>query len=120
MPNLSLGNYCVPIATSGDVAGPPKAFTLLGERLVAFRDAEGVSVFKDLCIHRGAALSGGKIENGRLVCPYHGWAYDHSGACVHIPSLPPGAPIPPRARAISYAAREAYGLVWVALSEPVQ
>ena len=120
MPNLSLANYWHPIATSEEVVEQPKAFVLLGERLVAFRDAEGVSVFKDLCIHRGAALSGGKIENGRLVCPYHGWAYDRSGVCVHIPSLPPDATIPRRARAIPYAAREAYGLIWVALNEPIQ
>ena len=85
MPNLSLANYWHPMATSEEVVDQPKAFILLGERLVAFRDAEGVSVFKDLCIHRGAALSGGKIENGRLVCPYHGWAYDRSGAAYIFP-----------------------------------
>jgi phenylpropionate dioxygenase-like ring-hydroxylating dioxygenase large terminal subunit len=120
MSNLSLANYWHPIATSQDIEEQPKAFTLLGERLVAFRDALGVSVFKDLCIHRGAALSCGKIKDGQLTCPYHGWTYDRTGACVHIPSLPPGAAIPPRARAIAYQVREAYSLVWVALGEPVQ
>ena len=98
MTKLSLRNYWHPIALSGEVTGTPTAFRLLGEQLVAFRDGDSVSVFKDLCIHRGAAFSaGGTVTNGRLVCPYHGWAYDRSGACVHIPSLPEGAAIPDKA-----------------------
>lgn len=88
--------------------------------LVAFRDEAGVAVFRDVCVHRGSALSGGRIKDGRLTCPYHGWSYDRSGVCVHIPSLPPGAAIPAKAGAIAYLVREAYGLVWVAMREPVQ
>ena len=53
MPNLSLANYWHPIATSEEVVEQPKAFVLLGERLVAFRGAEGVSVFKDLAFIEG-------------------------------------------------------------------
>jgi phenylpropionate dioxygenase-like ring-hydroxylating dioxygenase large terminal subunit len=113
-------NYWHPIGTSGEVVEQPRQFKLFGETIVAFRDAEGVVAFKDLCIHRGAALSGGRISGGRLVCSYHGWQYDRSGACVLIPSLPPGSSIPRKARAIAYQAREAYGLVWVAMREPVQ
>ena len=120
MPELSLANYWHPIATSEEVVEQPAKFKLLGEQLVGFRDHEGVVVFKDLCVHRGTALSGGRIKDGRLTCPYHGWAYDRSGVCVHIPSLPPGAVIPPKTRAIAYRAREAYGLIWVAIREPVQ
>jgi phenylpropionate dioxygenase-like ring-hydroxylating dioxygenase large terminal subunit len=117
---LSLGSYWHPIALSSEVSERPASFTLLGQRLVAFRSGNTVCVFKDLCIHRGAALSGGSVKDGNLVCPYHGWTYDSSGACVHIPSLPPGTAIPQKARAIAYPAREAYGLVWTALNEPVQ
>lgn len=119
MTKLSLRNYWHPIARSEEVTATPTAFRMLGEQLVAFRDGDDVSVFKDLCIHRGAAFSaGGRVSDGRLVCPYHGWAYDRSGACVHIPSLPQGAPIPEKARASVYQAREAYGLVWACLAEP--
>jgi phenylpropionate dioxygenase-like ring-hydroxylating dioxygenase large terminal subunit len=118
MAKLSLQNYWHPIATTEEVSDRPRAFTLLGERLVAFRTAEGVAVFKDLCIHRGAALSGGTVCDGTIVCPYHGWRYDRSGACVHIPSLPPNAPIPEKAHAIAYEEREAFGLVWVCLAKP--
>ncbi|HEY2597289.1 MAG TPA: Rieske 2Fe-2S domain-containing protein, partial [Candidatus Dormibacteraeota bacterium] len=58
------------------------------------------------------------IDNGVLRCAYHGWEYDRTGACVRIPALPEGSPIPRKARAINYHAAEAYGLVWVALAEP--
>jgi phenylpropionate dioxygenase-like ring-hydroxylating dioxygenase large terminal subunit len=115
----SMGSYWHPIALAAEVAEQPRRFKLLGEPVVAFRDEHGVAVFKDLCIHRGTALSLGYITDGRLTCLYHGWEYDRSGACVHIPSLPAGASIPRKARAIVYRAEERYGLVWVALKDPV-
>jgi len=117
---VTLANYWHPIASSDEVVEQPRPFRLLGEPLVAFRDREGVAVFQDLCIHRGTALSLGTITDGRLTCAYHGWQYDRTGACVHIPSLPPGASVPKKARAIVYRAEERYGLVWVALDDPVQ
>jgi phenylpropionate dioxygenase-like ring-hydroxylating dioxygenase large terminal subunit len=117
---ISMENFWHPIGTSTEVIDQPRQFKLLGGKIVSFRDKAGVVAFKDVCIHRGAALSGGKIENGKLACPYHGWQYDRTGACVRIPSLPSGSSIPKRARAIVYRAREAYDLVWVAMREPVQ
>jgi phenylpropionate dioxygenase-like ring-hydroxylating dioxygenase large terminal subunit len=115
----SLSNYWHPIALAEEVVEQPRQFTLLGEQIVAFRDSGGIAAFKDLCIHRGTALSLGTITDGRLTCAYHGWEYDRTGACVHIPALPPGSSIPRKARAIVYQAREAYGLVWVAMADPV-
>lgn len=120
MRKVTLANYWHPIGTSDDVTQDPKQFKLLGEKLIAFRDAEGAVAFKDLCVHRGTALSLGWITHGRLTCPYHGWQYDRTGRCVHIPSLPEGASIPLKARATAYRVSEAYGLVWVAIDEPVQ
>src|SRR5262245_28625285 len=105
--SISMENFWHPIATSNEVTAQPRQFVLLGDKTVAFRDETGVTAFKDLCIHRGAALSGGKVKDGRISCPYHGWTYDRSGACVHIPSLPEGSPMPRRARAIAYQARDA-------------
>jgi nitrite reductase/ring-hydroxylating ferredoxin subunit len=115
----SLRNYWHPLCMSEDVLEQPRGYMLLDESVVAFRDAKGVAAFKDLCIHRGTALSLGEITDGRLTCAYHGWQYDRTGACVHIPALPPGASIPRKARAIVYRAEERYGMVWVAMEEPV-
>ncbi len=118
-PKKRLSQFWHPIARSEDVTEQPQRFTLLDEQLVAFKTAAGISVFKDLCIHRGTALSLGEVKNGCIVCPYHGWEYDHTGACVKIPAQP-DKPIPAAARAISYHVEERYGLVWVALEDPIQ
>ena len=52
----SLESYWHPIATASEVTDQPRQFNLLGERIAAWRDRQGVVAFKDLCIHRGAAL----------------------------------------------------------------
>jgi phenylpropionate dioxygenase-like ring-hydroxylating dioxygenase large terminal subunit len=64
-------------------------------------------------------LSNGSIGFfGELVCGYHGWAYDASGTCLRIPSSHATA-TPAQARLVPFAVRERYGLVWVALADPV-
>lgn len=119
MTTPTLAAYWHPIATSEDVTDQPKRFKLLEQPVVVFRTETGVSAFNDLCIHRGAALSLGWVQDGRITCAYHGWQYDRDGSCVNIPSLPEGSTIPRKARAIAYQAVERYGLVWVAMEDPV-
>jgi len=64
--------------------------TLFGLPVVLFRDASGrPGALLDRCLHRNARLSAGADVGGRVGCPYHGWVYDESGACVEIPSLGP-------------------------------
>lgn len=107
-----------PLATSDEVTGEPKQFELCGEKLVAFRTDKGVSVLKDRCIHRGCALSVGKLVGGNIQCPYHGWEYNEEGQCVKIPALEPDKPIPSKAKVKSYSAVEKQGVVWCSLEEP--
>ncbi len=114
----TLASYWHPICATAEVTGEPRRFTLLGEHMAAYRDNAGPVAMRDICVHRGAALSLGSVRDGRLRCPYHGWQYDRSGACVRIPSRPATAPIPRAARAQTYRTTEKYGLVWVALEEP--
>jgi phenylpropionate dioxygenase-like ring-hydroxylating dioxygenase large terminal subunit len=60
---------------------------VLDERLAIFRDATGRPVaLQDRCLHRAGRLSAGRMRDGRLVCPYHGWAYGGDGRVVEIPS----------------------------------
>ena len=115
----TLANYWHPVCATAEVGEQPRRFTLLGEHIAAYRDSDGPVTMRDICIHRGAALSLGWIRDGRLTCPYHGWQYDRTGACVRIPSRPAAAPIPKAARAQTYRTSEKYGLVWVALEDPV-
>ncbi|RYM00490.1 aromatic ring-hydroxylating dioxygenase subunit alpha [Sporolactobacillus sp. THM7-7] len=107
-------------AYAESVTYKPIQVMLLGERIVLFRTKEGVHAFKDLCIHRGAALSGGKVVNDCLVCPYHGWEYNADGKCVKIPQQPPERVIPPKAKTVKYGCIEKYGIIWVDLSNSLK
>jgi phenylpropionate dioxygenase-like ring-hydroxylating dioxygenase large terminal subunit len=94
----------------------------LGQDLVLWRSSDGLHAWKDLCVHRGAKLSLGRIsspgEGGCVVCPYHGWEYNSAGECVRIPAHPEQIP-PSRARVDSFAVKEKFGLAWVCLGKPV-
>ena len=41
----------------------------------------------DVCPHKGASLAGGKIVNGCLACPYHGYEYDCNGKLKIVPGI---------------------------------
>ncbi|MBK8033302.1 MAG: aromatic ring-hydroxylating dioxygenase subunit alpha [Chloroflexi bacterium] len=97
--------------------GQPLAARLLDEDIVLWRSGDQVLAWQDLCIHRGAKLSLGKVEGERLICPYHGWVYNEEGKCVLIPAHPEQIP-PERARAQAYRALDLYGWVWVTLGNP--
>jgi len=108
-----------PVAYGVDVTVSPRATMLLDEPLVLWRDAGGVArAFRDVCVHRGTALSLGRVEGDEIVCAYHGWRYRADGACTTIPQLADPARVPARARAVAYPTLEQYGLIWVALEPP--
>lgn len=117
-PDRILASDWHPLAKVEDFsAGSIASARLLGEDLVLWRDAHGTyHAWKDLCIHRGARLSLGKVKEGCLQCPYHGWTYDETGTCVKIPAHPDQKP-PPRAVVTVHGCREAYGWVWGCLSD---
>lgn len=116
----ALRRYWHPVARPVDLADGPVAVTLLTERLVVWRGAQGQAVAAiDRCPHREAPLSAGVVHDGCIECPYHGWTYADDGRCVLVPSSGEGAPIPPKARLASVHAAERYGLVWLCLDDPV-
>ena len=113
---------CMPLA---QLADGPKPFTLLGENIVLFLDAEGApAALKDRCCHRTARLSKGWCPQegalkGKLQCGYHGWTYDRDGRVVHIPQYDETRAIPADYRTPAYRCAARYGYAWVALDEPV-
>ncbi len=112
--------YWYPIAYRGEVGTEPYPFRVLGDDYVAWRPEPDAPVHAavDECPHRSARLSQGWIEDGCLVCPYHGWHFDGDGTCVEIPANGPGVPVPPRAHVQSILADEKYDLVWVCVGVP--
>ncbi|MGE0309057.1 MAG: Rieske 2Fe-2S domain-containing protein, partial [Acidimicrobiia bacterium] len=71
-----ISQYWHPVAEGAEVGDGPMQVRLLGEPLVLFRNGDEIVAGKDLCVHRGAPLSMGAVENGCVRCPYHGWLYD--------------------------------------------
>ena len=107
-----------PVAYAHTLTDKPLAAKLLDEHLVVWRGADGKpKALRDLCIHRGTALSLGVAYGDEIMCPYHGWRYNAEGACTVIPQTKRDT-IPTKARVQSYRAMERYGLIWVALAEP--
>ena len=77
-----------PVGYAHELADAPIRRRLLGEDLVLWRDSQGTAhALRDLCIHRGTALSLGRVVGDRLMCPYHGWQYGGDGVCKLIPQL---------------------------------
>jgi vanillate O-demethylase monooxygenase subunit len=104
------------VAFADEVTDAPVPVKLLDVPLVLFRGGDGaVTAAHDVCPHRGSLLSQGKVNDGALTCPYHGFRYDGSGRCVHVPSNKPGAKIPDRLHLSLISVREHANLIWVCL-----
>lgn len=117
--NDELHNYWYVVARSANLITVPMSATLLGKRIVLWRDdTNAVNSAADRCPHREAVLSDGRVEDGCLVCPYHGWAFSAGGKCVKVPSSTQDVPPPPKAQLFKYQCAEKYGLIWVCLGKP--
>lgn len=98
--------------------GKPMPFRLLGEDIVLWKSKDGYTAMEDRCCHRTAKLSLGWLEEDRIVCGYHGWAYDGTGHCVKMPQNPDAGAIPYKVR--NYLTHARYGYLWVCLdAEPL-
>lgn len=104
-------NHWYAAAWSSEIGERPFARTILGDRIVLFRQPDGtIGALEDRCPHRLAPLSMGECADGGLRCGYHGMVFDAQGRCIAIPGQDI---IPPTARARAYPAVARYGLVWV-------
>lgn len=113
-------NQWYPILESGEILqNRPVGVTRLGEKLVFWRDRNGVPhCLKDKCVHRGAALSAGKVIHNHLQCPFHGFEYDETGKCQYIPARGKTNPIPADFLVSGYPVKEAYDFIWIWWGEP--
>lgn len=87
------------------------ARTVLGEPLVLYRTESGQAVvLADRCVHRRFPLSQSRLAGDTIVCGYHGFTYDATGACVSVPGQ---QRIPRTARVATYPVVEQDSFVWV-------
>lgn len=90
--------------------------TIMQELIVLFRDAQGkAKALLDRCPHRNALLSEGRVQQGIIQCPYHGWSFDGQGRRVAVPAQgsEPGC-----MHTESFPVREQDGIVWVWMGGP--
>lgn len=101
-----------PVLLRRKLTSKPVRLVIANEPLVLFRDGRGgVGALLDRCPHRGVALSLGRITDGTLECPFHGWRFDISGANRHVPLNPEA-----RCETLGAAAlpvREIGDLIWI-------
>ncbi|MEH6551717.1 MAG: Rieske 2Fe-2S domain-containing protein [Pseudomonadales bacterium] len=68
--------------------GEVKRLSYFDQELVLFRGENGEAAVLDAyCPHLGAHLAGtgSRVEGNSVRCPFHGWQFDHDGACSLIP-----------------------------------
>ena len=92
-PPLSIRDKCAKI-----VAAPG------GERIAIFRDGDQVGALSNVCAHQNGPIGEGKIIDGLITCPWHGYQYQLKNGC---------APPPFTERVATYRVRLKRGIVEV-------
>ena len=94
------------------------ARTIVGDSIILYRAGSGgIAAPRDLCCHRFAPLSRGRIEGDDIRCMYHGLKFSASGACVEIPSTDK---IPAGVAVRSYPVLEQDRWIWVWMGDPAR
>ena len=65
--------------------GGMRSLEINGQAVCVVRVEDGVFAFDDVCPHRGAALSAGKLVDTTLTCAAHTWEFDvRTGALLRL------------------------------------
>lgn len=57
------------------------------DSFVATNIDQRIAVFRNECVHRGLSLDGGRLADGVITCPWHGFRFDaSSGECLSAPN----------------------------------
>jgi phenylpropionate dioxygenase-like ring-hydroxylating dioxygenase large terminal subunit len=95
--------------------GKPLAITRFGIDLVVWQEQNSnVAVMEDRCPHRSAKLSIGRVCNGKIRCPFHGFEFTSSGKCSFAPEF--GKAIP-KLKVKTFPAKILLDMVWIRFGE---
>ncbi len=115
---MSLHDHWYIACETKELRDKPLSRTIFDLAIAIYRDANGrPAALLDRCAHRNMALSLGKVVDGCLECPYHGWRYDSEGQCKVVPSLGPEGAIPSSIHVRSFTCAERDGYVWIYCGE---
>ena len=62
------------IDASANIADKPRKYVIDSRDLVVWRSGDGIMAAPNECPHMGAALCEGFVQDGQIVCPWHGLA----------------------------------------------
>jgi phenylpropionate dioxygenase-like ring-hydroxylating dioxygenase large terminal subunit len=116
-----LRRYWQPVGVSDEVTtrGQPKPVKVLSEELVLFRDEFGQpALMGRRCPHRLTSLAYGRVEDGGIRCPFHGWLFDRTGTCLQQPAEPLGSTFKDKVRQTAYPCRDLGGLIFAYMGPP--
>lgn len=67
--------------------GKAKEFSVEGKMVCVANVSGRLAALDNVCPHRGGQLGLGVVLDGKVICPWHGWAYDpQTGAIAHLPN----------------------------------
>jgi phenylpropionate dioxygenase-like ring-hydroxylating dioxygenase large terminal subunit len=113
---LGFEDYWYPILLSRQLReGTPRVLTLLGERIMFYRESGRAYALQDRCPHRGIHISKGRQEFPHTwTCPYHGWTFDlQTGKVVAALTDGPNSKVCGHAGVRIYPVEEKAGLIWM-------
>jgi phenylpropionate dioxygenase-like ring-hydroxylating dioxygenase large terminal subunit len=116
MTALAPRNAWYPLTWSRNVTRKLASYRVLGTDLVVYRTEAGDAVcLDDVCPHRLAPLSMGKLKGDAVECGYHGMTFGIDGRCIRIPGQ---KVIPANAKVPCYPLHEKMGLLWIWPGDP--
>lgn len=125
-PGTPMGNllrrYWFPVSASSELTQVgTKKIKLLGEDLLLYRNKSGkFGLIQERCPHRGVSLAYGIPEEDGIRCQYHGWCFNHKGACTEQPNEPESSTFKDRIKVAAYPVEELGGLIFAYMGpEPV-
>lgn len=108
---MFLENYWYCAALPYELGTKPLRRLICNQPVVLYRDTKGNPIaLEDRCSHRQAPLSTGVVLGNNIQCVYHGFVFNGSGTCVHIPHQDT---IPGKAHIHAYPVEEKWGFVWI-------
>jgi nitrite reductase (NADH) small subunit len=67
-----------------EVEAQPQVVDVRGEKYLVCVVGDETYAYRNVCPHQGGPVAEGRVdtENGRVVCPWHGWPRDRGGGIV--------------------------------------
>lgn len=76
----------VKIGTRAEMPHPGEAREFnAGGKVICVANVDGeLSAMDNVCLHRGGPLGTGVVMDGKVICPWHGWAWNpKTGEAAH-------------------------------------